>query len=314
MNCIILLLSMACNQSGHGDQESSALEKCLQSIEKIQQLSCRVEYRAYDRKGSPTRTDLAQYVRNGAKFRIKETLLLHGIDPPNNTTETDIYSDDDITRKVLSKHRGIHSAGIGALQSITNTQCDAYHIALFHVFNVSALSHVPLKEFAKKLGNTAYRAALDDDSRQVIVLAGDYLHSNLTYRYTFHFDASANFLIKSIQIDFTLKDGKQYQHRFQVLRFAEVEPSIFFPVETKRECYVDNQLLWFADMKLTEVMINKELPSQALDFRFPHGIEILDTIRSSKYRVDEHGNRISEEKPVQLGQQLPSIDRPPGKK
>jgi hypothetical protein len=245
----------------------------------------------------------SQYFKQGLVSRIIESNeLIQG--NSKYVSKNDIYSDGKVM-KTLNKAGANIGASISTVDKPSSSNGDAMSASLSNVFMPYTLCFMPFENFSRiaKIQTCSVNKEKGIERRVITFEYQSPGEPKSIYRCTFN--SNMNNIIEKIEIDL---DSSGMKHIFQATKFNEVNSAIYFPSEMSRECYVKGKLKWNAKYTITQLRINAAVSQDAVNFKFPHGIEVFDTIKSSKYKVDQDGNRITEEKHMQSGIMLRSSE------
>ena len=102
-------------------------------------------------------------------------------------------------------------------------------------------------------------------------------------------DARANYLVrKAVYV------GPIYR-RYEVLEFKEPSPGIFFPARIESEFKTEKKPPKTYAATISEIEINRPIPSEVFTLRAPHGTIVTDVDTRVEYRIDADGRRISDQ-------------------
>jgi len=88
--------------------------------------------------------------------------------------------------------------------------------------------------------------------------------------------------------------GSSFRREDEIVKFLEIAPGIFFPVEAIGTSPPDSR----SKAKLLEIKVNQPLPPSIFKFSYPRGVYFGDSITGTQYRVDSEGNAISKKTPL----------------
>jgi hypothetical protein len=107
-----------------------------------------------------------------------------------------------------------------------------------------------------------------------------------------HLDAHVNYLVRKIVYIGTLDNGI-IRRESEVSDFRECAPGIFFPTKVSGRTDLDGKRWATQTAEILDIVVNRPLPQDVFEFRYPEGVILSDTIAGSTYRVDAQGNPIS---------------------
>lgn len=300
MRTALLLLSIFLLRPAFGeDLAATAIAKCCDSIQQISSIRCQVLYNEYKGSSDPVVANKAMYYRKNEVIRIVEDCTLY-IDNQKQTTTLDVFCDGKLTKQTNQSGAAV-TGGIRSPLKPNSSKCDAFNHCLFNVLTPRYSAYKPAQEFFRLLKITSAKRIKDKKDRDVIEIYGECKIDDLDCNYTIHFDESWNYIVTAMAIDCRITDQRKVRHQFNVDIVSEIAPGIYIPTNITRETYLSGDLLWFSKVVISNIVVNSPIPQHLLIFKFPHGVEIYDSINSSKYRVDENGNRISPQVTVEAG-------------
>jgi hypothetical protein len=109
-------------------------------------------------------------------------------------------------------------------------------------------------------------------------------------RFELWLDPQFNYLVRKFVIHAWLK-GKEERGEYEVATFREVAPGIYFPERINMRWFSSGEQPAGSGVRaFTDIRVNEPLPADSFEFRFPAGVEVLDTIQSKMFKVDADGN------------------------
>lgn len=167
-----------------------------------------------------------------------------------------------------------------------------YRCALFVINNPWTLTCYPLEQLVEKADKVKRVARQTVDGRNCVVIelflskAGK-LPGAVDANVTLYLDERYNFLIWKEVVHLA---GKLFSES-EVVEFAEPLPGAFFPIRYKHMNTPDG-LTEHRTAEIRDLVVNQPLPREVLEFRYPHGIKVMDSYRMEAYPVDELGQQI----------------------
>ena len=291
---LIFVIKVAC-----ADELVNYVKEAHKStVSTVQQLTCNIEWIEKGEKGS--KHEVKPLIKTGTYWRDGNSA--RAIEKKPDGTSRDIFTDGSML-KILELRGGLAAGGLHSVNDQELTRCDAYARALFKLPLPNTSISCSLDQLLNdsKMVEKAERIIINGNEHIVLRFRADKSYvSKLKWNVCIYLDSSVNYLVRRVTYESipeaAFPGTTKLDH--QIVDFSEVSPSIFFPSAAHYDCYYDGKLQFTHDTKFTDIVINKQLPASALSFRFPRGIEISDNIRSTRYRVDEFGIRISQEVPV----------------
>jgi hypothetical protein len=288
----LMMVGGACATAADADLIEFARAAHRASIQSIRQFSCRVECELTMHRTSTVNKWTAVYCRDGDRERAVQTDAKGAV--------RDFYSDSREFR--ILEHDKHKREAAGTIQSTTRqtlTECDAYASALLRLPLPNSIGAVPLDQLIEQATRVEDAERRRIDGREHIVL---HIDSERPYtvagkwKVTIYLDASVNYLVRRITLEHptVLRD-------YHITEFEEIAPSIFFPATAVYEASQGGKVYGTRKTTFREMVVNQPLPRDALAFRFPLGLLISDQLRGTAYRVDEMGNRISDEQSIGQG-------------
>jgi hypothetical protein len=130
------------------------------------------------------------------------------------------------------------------------------------------------------------------------------------------FDPAVNYLIRKMVFTapgMAIVAGKPrtFRREEEVVQFKECSPGVFFPERLIGGSGPEGNFNFNHVTIISEIRVNQPLPEGTFRFRFPHGVELVDSTRGVRYPVDSKGNRIGPETPLAISPPPPPVDSPP---
>lgn len=102
----------------------------------------------------------------------------------------------------------------------------------------------------------------------------------------FWFDPQVDFLVRKHVVIAKLQSIRS---ELEVMRFKEAAPGVFFPERVETRNSYGSQPLPSQTVDFLDIRVNRPIPANVFQFRFPSGTEVTDYILGKIYKVDENG-------------------------
>lgn len=286
---------------GAGVQEPPSWEFLQQANratrESIRTLSCRVERttKSSDSRRESREIGLYYYSPKATRVKILERSL------PNGNEDVDCLWLDGLrkckTRQVHPTHTHV-SYGIDALADRYWNFSDPFHCGLLVLTVPGAIDEYPVEQWTKLAAKIGKPADIVEGGTlhqvQFAFAKGDKRADPWTV--DVFFDPSVNYLIRKAIFLARLPDDTIRRER-AVVEFKECQPGVFFPAHITDKMERRGQH-YSRTVHISEIQVNQALPRDIFVFRFPHGVEIANSIRGTSYRSDADGKPIGKETPL----------------
>jgi len=266
------------------------------AVEALNTFSCSVRF---EERNLATHSNCAaqgKYVRQGLAIRATESGYIPGL--------TRHFLADGGIVKIFERGPTYLGAAIRNQHERALTSCDVWNRALIEPLLPNTLMPAPLGKHVKEAARAKLRT-ITANGREFMVLELEY--ENMGYNHTrwsseITLDPEKNYLV--CEAAFRNLGGTDVKVEmalhYRIKEFREVLPGVFFPKSTEYIYSADGKPSHVQTAEFDDISVNAPIRPGGLGFAFPYGIEVSDSIRGTKYKVDQDGRRISMETPLQL--------------
>jgi hypothetical protein len=111
---------------------------------------------------------------------------------------------------------------------------------------------------------------------------------------TIRLDPQSNYLVQRVIMTCTPKaDRKEVRRDYEVLRFKEVAPGVYFPEHVAHRISIDGTERQVNEIKITNLRVNTPLPADSFRLAYARGVRVIDRVKGAEYLVDVDGTPIT---------------------
>ncbi len=283
---LILFPILAADAAGGQDDLDTAVAGHLATVQKIHSLSCRLIIAP---ASSGLQTPISgQYWRSGRDVRVKYELAGRKVEAAvQKSVFTQLYPPDAGHKMPRAFIRNGDDSRVGDL--------DAWMYALFAFAGPDQTA--PLVTLDRLLSKPHELL----DARQISSSGKNLVYTRMRHALSeleFWFDPNVNYLVRKHSVS-TLTQPTAIRTVFEVAKFEEIVPGIFFPVEVRLSHMIEGKPFFDQTATFSHVEVNKFIPSDRLRLTIPAGAEVSDQIRNRLYRMDADGRPAGDDKEIQ---------------
>lgn len=241
---------------------------------------------------------------------------VRGITIEGGELETDYLIKDGV-RYSVSRDVGsgkLVGAGRDQFENRYVARGDAFIRGLIVVNIPNTLRYVPFEEFLDQATKVLTTERKKISSEEVVIVRCLFEKTNdqpVPWEVELHFDPSTNYLIRRVICSFRDQVGK-FVRQDEVTHFKECAPGVFCPERVEGFAGYEGEPYFKHKTVISDIQVNQPVPDERFTMRFPGGVDFVDRIRGTYYRVDPGGNAISAETPLTKAIPPPSVE-PGGK-
>jgi hypothetical protein len=214
-----------------------------------------------------------------------------------------------VTRRLLPNGQEVVGAGVRREHDTELTVwCDVWARGLLKLNRPGTVDYFSFERLVEVSSGTpkALRKRIADHDYIVVTLSfAPPKPKSPGWELEVQFDPAVNYLIsrtKATAIGFS--DGSLHREH-EVARFEECPDGVFFPSQTEHRAIFNGKCINDVIAKMANIQVNRFLPAEVFEMRYPQGVEFTDQIRGLRYKIDSHANPISPEIPQQTGKVVP---------
>jgi len=274
------------------DDLGDALAQHRASIDSLQTFKCDVKFTETNLTSRQEHTCIGKYVRSGNVIRVTEQNSKRG-------SVRECYAAGG-TVKTFERSATYLAAGIRGQFEDDLSRCDAWHYGLFEPYIPGTVTPVTLEKLVQ-LGTEVRTKHETVDGQDCVVIQMNIDTKGKKWSAVVRLDPSKNYLISGMEYrNGSATSGEEMTLHFAVKKFVENKPGFFFPGEVGYTVSLNGKEHARQSSVFSNVQVNAAVNATDLRFRFPKGVVVNDSVRGTRYQVDELGNRTSAETPTQL--------------
>lgn len=208
--------------------------------------------------------------------------------------EYDMVWENSVRNSISRAPAGEVGALRAAFANRYTGRCDAWTQGLL-VLNIPGTIEVVPFETLVENASRVQASHRTVQGRDMIVVILDFGRAGPSsgWQAEVQFDPSVNYLVRR-----NTYDTAAYHRETEVQQFKAFPGGIFFPERVVGSSGGPGNPGSQRTVVFSEIKVNEPLPDGIFRLAYPRGIMLTDDIRGTAYRVDEAGNRISDETPM----------------
>jgi len=280
------MLFLACSGAGADETQLDLRDLLVRthraSVQALRTVKCKLAVEAGNGTNSRAHYVRGQYWRSGNDFRIREEY------PDGRILESAVCRGNFLS---FGRSKQGTGAAKGNPQDFSSI-CDVWSQMLLSFPGKRSLEGT-LEEFLQLAGSTIDLRRANQGGHACIVLTATLKNDRvLADRLEYWFDEGVNLLVRKLNRSWEAKGGKG-RAVFEVDRFVETEPGLFFPVQSRVEGFgsdgaIDSSMV----CKVSELEVNRPVPPGVFELAVPAGTLMTDRTRDVSYQVDAAGNQV----------------------
>jgi hypothetical protein len=271
----LLMGTSALGDESQGELRDRLLRSHRASVQVMRTIRCSIDIESATGEGSRSHYVRGQYVRSGSDYRITETYS-------DGRTEDIAVRDGHYL--AVGRSKDGTAAAKGSRQQFTSV-CDVWKRMLLD-FPGKRMARIDLADLFRWSGSQHDIKRVNRNIVATLTLE-DLESGPILLQLLFNEDV--NYLVTKI----TLTRAGRVRSVSEIEQFAEPEPGLFFPIQSRLEGYgADGKLVSSTVCKISDLHVNAPISRELFEIKIPAGTVLADRTRDVIYKVDHRGNPI----------------------